>query len=238
MSGRRDAANGPLPEWAQPIYIVQQPLSLAAHIIHRNCLAMQSFRASPWVSYEPSLSQQVGRDQEVSGSEDEDVDMDAPRISTLRDENFSQQPNKRPSKKRSHKAALLGDARKEAEEVDVEEDQLIDELIDDDDTARLSSSARSMDVAQKRKPSVRKSRKGEKKAGELEKKKPTAAIVPTVVPTISIFKANPTNSPEDVEMSASSAPMALAESSAPKAKKKASARKPAVVPRAMGKSAK
>jgi Wiskott-Aldrich syndrome protein len=133
---------------------------------------------------------------------------------------------------------VSGGAGKGANVVDDEEDQLIDELIDDDN-ARLSPSAPSIDVAQKRKVSVKKkSRKGEKKAGELEKKKTTPAAAPAVVPTISIFKANPTNSLGDIEMSASSAPIALAESSAPKAKKKVSPRKPTAMSRAMGKLAK
>jgi hypothetical protein len=196
---------------------------------------MQSFRASPWVSYEPSLLSQQERDHAVSGSDvDEDVDMDAPRISTLGDEDSPPHLNKKFPKKRPHKTTLVGGAGKEVDEFDDEEDQLIDELIDDDDTPRLSPSARSMDAAQKRKASVkRKSRKGEKKAGE---KKATAA--PPIIPTISIFKANPTNALEDIEMSASSAPIVLAESSAPKAKKKVSPRKPTAVSRAMGKLAK
>ena len=159
--------------------------------------------------------------------------MDAPRISTLRDEDS---PPQHPSKKkRPHKAALSGGAARELD-FDDEEDQLIDELIDDDDSAKLSPSA-PIDTAQKRKPSVkRKSRKGEKRAGELEKKKATAAGS-AIVPTISIFKANPANAPEDIEMS-SSGPIVLAESSAPKAKKKVSPRKPTAIPRAMGRLAK
>ena len=199
---------------------------------------MQSFRASPWVSYEPSLLSHQERDQPVSGSEvDEDVDMDAPRISTLRDEDSPPQPPNKKPKKRPHKAALSGGAGKEVDEFEDEEDQLIDELIDDDDSAKLSPSARSIDATQKRKVSLkRKSRKGEKKVGELEKKKASAAASSTV-PTISIFKANPTNAPEDIEMSALG-PIPLAESSAPKAKKKVSPRKPTAIPRAMGRLAK
>jgi hypothetical protein len=206
---------------------------VVASISESSKLPMQSFRASPWVSYEPSLLSQQERDHPSGSDMDEDVDMDAPRISTLGDEDSSPHPNKKFPKKRPHKTTLVGGAGKVADEFDDEEDQLIDELIDDDDTPRLSPSARSTDAAQKRKASVkRKSRKGEKKAGE---KKATA---PAVVPTISIFKANPTNALEDIEMSASSAPIALAESSAPKAKKKVSPRKPTAVSRAMGKLAK
>jgi hypothetical protein len=81
---------------------------------------------------------------------DEDVDMDAPRISTLKDEDSPpQHPNKKLSKKRPHKATLSGGAGKDADEFDDEEDQLIDELIDDDDSAKLSPSARSIDAISK-----------------------------------------------------------------------------------------
>lgn len=163
--------------------------------------------------------------------------MDAPRISTLRDEDSPpQHPSKKPSRKRPHKATLSSGAGREVDEFDDEEDQLIDELIDDDDSAKLSPSARPIDAAQKRKASVkRKSRKGEKKAAELEKR--ATAAGPAIVPTISIFKANPVNAPEDIEMS-SSGPIVLAESSAPKAKKKVSPRKPTAIPRAIGRLAK
>lgn len=187
---------------------------------------MQSFRASPWVSYEPFPSQQE-RDQAVSGTEaDDDVDMDAPRISTL-DDDSPPQPNKNLSKKRPRKATLSGSANDE-------DDQLVDELLDDDDPDRLSPSLRTPDAAQKRRISVKKKpRKGERKAGELEKK---ATAAPSVIPTISIFKANPTNS--DIDMSASSGPIALAEVSAPKGKKKVSPRKPNAISRGMGKLSK
>jgi Wiskott-Aldrich syndrome protein len=160
--------------------------------------------------------------------------MDAPRISTLRDEDSPPQPTNKLSKKRPHKAILSGGAGKEPDEVDDEEDQLVDELVDDDDTARLSPSARSTDAAQKRKPSVKKkSRKGEKKAGELEKKKAAVAAVPGIVPTISIFKAHPTNSLENMDMTASSGLINLSESAAPKGKKKVSPRKSTAIPRTM-----
>src|SRR6266540_1111117 len=208
---------------------------------------MQSFRASPWVSYEPSLLTQQDRDQRVSGSDmDGDIDMDAPHISTLKDEESpppsSHKKMASSNKKRPQVTATSaegwarGSADKEAD-VEDEEDQLIDEL--DEEENGDAKPSRTTD-AQKRKASAkRKPRKGDKKAADLEKKskdKGTPAGLPGVAPTISIFKANPADSLDGVEMNPSLAPIAAAsELSVPKGKKKVSPRKSLSVPRAKGK---
>ena len=203
---------------------------------------MQSFRASPWVSYEPSLRTQQDLDQ-ASGSEmDEDPDMEAPHISTLR-EDESPPPHKKAavnSKKRPRPNPTSGEpwkrvvAAREADDVDDEEDQL-DQLIDDDgngNTMKASPSSRPTDAAQKRKASAkRKPRKGEKKAGETEKKtkdKIDTTSGQLIAPTISFFEANPADSYEDMNMNSSTTPMVqvqVADSSSGKGKIKASPQK-------------
>ncbi len=183
---------------------------------------------------------------------DEDLDIEAPQISTLREEesppphkkavNSKKRPRPNPTSSEPWKRVIAG---READDVDDEEDQL-DELIDDDgngNTTKASPSSRPTDTAQKRKASAkRKPRKGEKKAGETEKKTKDK-IVPTsgqvIAPTISIFKANPADSYEDVNMNSSTTPMALqvqvADASSGKGKKKASPQKHPTVSRATGK---
>lgn len=208
---------------------------------------MQSFRASPWVSYEPSLLTQQDRDQRVSGSDmDGDIDMDAPRISTLKDEESpppsSHKKTAVSNKKRPQVTAMSGEgwargsADKEAD-IEDEEDQLIDEL--DEEENGDAKPSRTIDVAQKRKASAkRKPRKGDKKATDPEKKskdKGAPAGLP-VAPTISIFKANPADSLDGVELNTSLAPMAVAsELSVPKGKKKVSPHKTLGVPLTKGK---
>ncbi|KZT27544.1 hypothetical protein NEOLEDRAFT_95267 [Neolentinus lepideus HHB14362 ss-1] len=113
------------------------------------------FRASPWISYDPS---NTGRnDEELQPNSDsfrysyhmsEDVDMDAPQISTLREEDSP--PPVRTSKFRvkllvnENKGAPSSSPSKqttgesEEEEEEEEEDQLID---DDDDVKPMQSSA-------------------------------------------------------------------------------------------------
>jgi hypothetical protein len=213
---------------------------------------MQSFRASPWVSYEPSLRTQQDFDQ-ASGSEmDEDLDMEAPRISTLREEesppphkkaavNSKKRPRPNPTPSEPWKRVV---AARGADDVDDEEDQL-DELIDDDGNGNTKAlpSSRPTDAAQKRKASAkRKSRKGEKKAGETEKKtkdKIDSTSGQLIAPTISFFKANPADSYEDMNMNSSTTQMALqvhvTDSSSGKGKKKASPQKHPTVSRATGK---
>jgi len=207
---------------------------------------MQSFRASPWVSYEPSPTIHHPR---ASGSEmDEDVDMDAPQISTLRDDESPppQQhkkatvtPKKRnPAATTSVETWVRGNTGVAGGEVDEEEDQLIDELIDDEENASLvkpSPSSRTSDP-QKRKVSLKlkQPRKADKKTGNGEKKakvsQPTGAQ--TLAPTMSIFKANPTEAHEDLDHLNSSPAPRPGDPSAPKSKKKVSPRKPPTIPRA------
>lgn len=208
---------------------------------------MQSFRASPWVSYEPSLRTQQDLDQPISGSEmEEDIDMEAPHISTLKDEE-SPPPKTAAvnSKKRHRLSGSSAIAARESDEVDEEEDQLIDELFEYDgngNATKASPSSRSTDAAQKRKTSAkRKPRKVEKKPGETDKRTkdkaaPTSGLV--IAPTISIFNANPADAHEDMDMNISTTPMAqVADSSSENCKKTASPQKLLNVSRAKGKVA-
>ena len=183
---------------------------------------MSSFRASPWVTYDPSISSRT-RQQPASDSDmDEDIVMDAPQISTLREEDSPPpQPPKKNIihiKKRPASTTLprpLSDKAPVGNNED--EDQLIDELIDDDDDlAKLSPSSqqaagRSSESPQKRKVSAkRKSRKSEKRLGDEEKKikeslnvsQPTGAHI--FAPTMSWFKANLSKSHEETEIAHSS----------------------------------
>ncbi|KAM6498802.1 hypothetical protein JOM56_006750 [Amanita muscaria] len=140
---------------------------------------MSTFRVSPWVSYNAHLSNIAG------ATMDEDVDMDAPQISILRDEDSPPPQRKAASRKQKaspKKAApefpYLPRPRKdnlsdeEYDEPEEEEDQLIDD--DDEKPAQtpVSASGRSAEAGQKRKvPSKRKPRKTDKKADEEKKGK-------------------------------------------------------------------
>jgi Wiskott-Aldrich syndrome protein len=112
---------------------------------------------------------------------DGDIDMDAPQISTLRDEETP--PPTRTSKFRvkllinDSKGAASSSSRKQGEDEDEDEDEdEEDQLIDDDDDDNsinpnpLTSSARPLDVPGKRRPShKRKPRKSEKRIVEDER---------------------------------------------------------------------
>jgi len=168
------------------------------------------FRASPWVNYSPTTDYQ--------GHMDRDIDMDAPQISTLIEEatpppqtkssvvRKGKQANKpsatsswpRPRSKKSH-------TDEEYDEVEEEEDQLID---DDDDMmkplppASLPPSGRSTDPTSKRKTPTKRKRKSEKRTVSdekrpLEKANPSHAGAVDLAPTISWFKAAPSEMPED-----------------------------------------
>jgi Wiskott-Aldrich syndrome protein len=216
---------------------------------------MSSFRASPWVTYEPSIPSRT-RQQPASDSDmDEDIEMDAPQISTLREEDSPPpQPTKKNIihiKKRPASTTLTHPSSDKAPVGNnEEEDQLIDELIDDDDDlAKPSSSSqqvagRSSDSPQKRKVSAkRKPRKNEKRLGDGEKKikenlnvsQPTGAHI--LAPTMSWFKANLSESHEETEIAHSSPLIQPSEPPVTKGKK-VSPRKPANVPRAKAKLAK
>ncbi|KAF9486391.1 hypothetical protein BDN70DRAFT_926640 [Pholiota conissans] len=217
---------------------------------------MSSFRASPWVTYEPTNPSHRNRQQVPLESDmDDDIDMDAPQISTLREEVTPppQPPRKVTSVKKRPVAPpppTLVRSDRVPEDVEEEEDQLIDELIDDDDNGGLPKASpshiRTGDPGQKRKVSStkRKPRKSDKKPGEGEKEKkvkekvsqPTGAHL--LAPTMSWFKATPTPSHVDADIINNSALHQTIEPSASKGKKKVSPRKPPTIPRAKVKLAK
>ncbi|KDR85529.1 hypothetical protein GALMADRAFT_53612 [Galerina marginata CBS 339.88] len=213
---------------------------------------MSSFRASPWVTYEPTASSHYRQQLVSEGEMDEDVDMDAPHISTLHEEE-TPPPQLQKKATTSHKKRTTvpptivepwnhATANKQPDEIEDEEDQLIDDD-DNDDVAKPSPSGRSTDNAQKRKASAkRKPRKGDKKVGEVEKKVKEKVSQPTgahnLAPTMSCFKATPAESHEDTDIMNSSPMNPAGEPSAPKAKKKVSPRKPLPIPRAKAKLAK
>ncbi|PPQ69442.1 hypothetical protein CVT25_004834 [Psilocybe cyanescens] len=218
-----------------------------------------SFRASPWVTYEPTTTYYNRRQQASESEMDEDVNMDAPQISTLREEEtppphaskkLTINPRKRPAAPPTSVEPWSGTKKKkENNEDEDEEDQLIDELIDDDDDelakpSPSSLSGRPTESASKRKTSTKKkARKSDKKAGEVEKKVKEKVSQPTgahnLAPTMSCFKANLAESHEDIEIiNSSPTNHPGGESSVPKAKKKVSPRKPPTIPRAKAKLAK
>ena len=133
---------------------------------------MSSFRASPWVTYEPTTS--YHRQQTRQATEmDVDVDMDAPQISTLPEEatpppasvkskskpgwskpqGWSKGPNGPPlhSGKSPH-------SREDQDEPEEEEDQLIDD--DDDDAPQPSATSSSRPTENRKLPAKKKARKG------------------------------------------------------------------------------
>ncbi|KAH9486440.1 hypothetical protein JR316_0000505 [Psilocybe cubensis] len=217
-----------------------------------------SFRASPWVTYEPTTTSFSNR-QQVSESEmDDDIDMEAPQISTLREEETPPpqppkklviNPRKRPAATPASTEPWSGTKKKKESNEEEEDEELIDELIDDDDDelAKPSPSSqpgRSTESTSKRKLSVKKkARKSDKKTTEGEKKVKEKGSQPTgahnLAPTMSCFKANLAESHEDIEIvNSSPTNHPGGESSVPKAKKKASPRKPPTVPRPKAKVAK
>ncbi|KAF4623050.1 hypothetical protein D9613_002286 [Agrocybe pediades] len=200
-----------------------------------------AFRASPWVSYEPVVSHYNHPQSEMK----EEAGMDAPQISTLPDEEtpppqtrkkVTLTVRKRPAPPPTPTEQWGNPAKKRATddgEPEEEEDQLVDELIDDDDDdgstrpTPSSQAGRLVDDSQKRKSSPKKKpRKSDKKSGDGDKKireripQPTGAHI--IAPTMSIFKATPVESREDVEMASSPVNQ---ENTLSKAKKKAAPRK-------------
>ncbi|TFK56469.1 hypothetical protein OE88DRAFT_22824 [Heliocybe sulcata] len=132
------------------------------------------FRASPWISYDPSNTSRT--DEELQPSSDtfrysyhmsDDVDMDAPQISTLREEDSPPPAPVRTSKFRvkllvnenkgvpSSSPSKQGTGETEEEEEEEEEDQLID---DDDDLRPMqrTTSHGSLSAASGRAPAKRK----------------------------------------------------------------------------------
>ncbi|KAF9469616.1 hypothetical protein BDZ94DRAFT_1242836 [Collybia nuda] len=184
--------------------------------IHANteAQAMSMFRASPWVPYDPTPNQ-----PDVDNMDDED--MDAPQISTLREEETPPPQKPKGSSARRGKSTKMPKTapawpkpRKEShteeeEEAEDEEDQLID---DDDDEmmkplppAALPPSARSADATPKRKAAAkRKPRKSGGRIPEDEKKARDKDAVPTIVPdtgaSMTWFPAAPSEKQEEVDI--------------------------------------
>ncbi|KAF9270856.1 hypothetical protein L218DRAFT_983255 [Marasmius fiardii PR-910] len=182
------------------------------------------FRVGPWVPYEPpSTSSQTS----TFGVMDHDVDMDAPQISTLREEETPPPPKANNPRfklklvvKDKTKTITSSSAGKthpgEEEEGEDEEDDQEDQLIDDDDdgpipASLLSSKRKAAPVATPSGSGKRKSRKsdhGSKKSegggeghhGKLKEKvtQNQQSGAPNLAPTMSWFQANPaTERPED-----------------------------------------
>ncbi|TFK26747.1 hypothetical protein FA15DRAFT_702502 [Coprinopsis marcescibilis] len=181
------------------------------------------FRASPWVTYQPTPDPSQTRGQpppNTLGGQTlvmdmaMDVDMDAPQIQTLKDEDSP--PPQRPQKKakKSWKAAAPAprneSARKKAaaseEEFDEPQEDEEDQLIDDDEEggARPSSSAlpgpsRSAESTPKKKPGpkARKPKKEKQPAdGDKKSAKDKGPQIPSGAPnnlgqTVSWFHASP-----------------------------------------------
>ena len=211
------------------------------------------FRAAPWISYNAQPM-------------DEDIEMDAPRISTLREEESpppqqrktasSRKPKSTPKGKtgefpflpRPRKESLTDDEYDEPEE---EEDQLIDD--DDDEMNKPTPSqtpGRSAEAGQKRKaPSKRKPRKSEKKADDDKKgkEKQSQQTAPPTTPQITVETSEAEPSPPDLVGNTTAVPSntpqdmppepITASKLSPPTKKKASPRKPPAVPRQRAKAA-
>lgn len=182
---------------------------------------------------------------------DEDVDMDAPQISTLREEESPPPPPAQKkvvitTKKRLAPPTPLPPVKsgKTQDEIE-EEDQLIDELIDDDDDgnhakASPSHHGRATDPSsQKRKVSAkRKLKKSDKISVDVPKEKKVKERTSQpmgahpLAPTMSWFKAAPAESHEDIDTLNANSIHHPVESSASIGKKKVSPRKPPAIPRA------
>lgn len=108
---------------------------------------MDRFRASPWISYDPSTTQPDDAQRLGNDEMDMDIDMDAPQISTLREDDDTPPPAKtRVSKFRvklrvnepSSSAPPSSSPRgphtpRDTEEDDEDEEDEEDQLADDDD---------------------------------------------------------------------------------------------------------
>lgn len=188
----------------------------ASHEIHTNKhgQAVSMFRASPWVIYEPTRAPMAD-----PYDMDQDVDMDAPLISTLREEDSPPpQPKAFRRSKASHKPthAWPRPRRKEIhtdEEYDeveeVEEEPEEDQLIDDDDelmkpvpAVALPNPSRSADASKRKTSAKRKQRKTEKRIAEDERKAQEKSLSiqagpHSLPPTMSWFEATPQDNVED-----------------------------------------
>lgn len=192
------------------------PMLAGGNEIHANNQTVSMFRASPWVTYDPTTSQ---TQRSSSHEMDEDVDMDAPQISTLREEETPPPQPKSTSARRGKAVHKLPPAwprtrKKEShtdeeyDEVEEEEDQLIDD--DDDELMKpvpptaLPSAGRSTDTSSKRSKtaSKRKPRKSEKRMAEDERKAQEKAMSSntgtlSLAPTLTWFEATPSENQEE-----------------------------------------
>lgn len=165
---------------------------------------MSKFRASPWVTYDPSTSTLQSQSQNHPSDDemDEDVDMDAPQISTLRDEDSPPPPPPPPPSQSPKKAAstrktkALPKSKKpidwaqiqirnsvaerkspgsedEPDEPEEEEDQLIDD--DDDDIPKPSPVPTPSSARSTADPSQKKKAAVKRKPRKSEKRPPDAA---------------------------------------------------------------
>ena len=218
---------------------------------------MSSFRASPWVTYEPTTSYPNRQQPRPATEMDVDVDMDAPQISTLPEEatpppasvkskskpgwakpqGWSKGPNAPLHSGKSPHSPFTKDEQDEPEE---EEDQLIDD--DDDDALQPSATSSSRPTENRKLPAKKKARKGNKttvETGEKSKEKVSDPLgTQNLAPTMSCFKATPVESHEDAETATVSQTKAPNDVTPIKAKKKASPRRPPTMSRAKTKSAK
>lgn len=148
---------------------------------HRSSQAMSMFRASPWVTYDPPVNNHLDP-QEM----DEDIDMDAPQISILREEVTPPPLPKSASTSRRSKVSAKPrtadfptwsrpvrkepQTEEEFEEAEEEEDQLIDDDDDDDmkpvPPAALSASRSSDSTSKRKSPAKKKPRKNDKRVAD------------------------------------------------------------------------
>ncbi|KAJ7687382.1 hypothetical protein B0H17DRAFT_1070032 [Mycena rosella] len=191
--------------------------------------------------------------------QDQDVDMDAPQISTLHQEDSPPPPPRRVKllvKDTRAAASQASSSRKRAlsDDEEPEEEDEEDQLIDDDDVLPpivvppVVPSSSAADSSSKRKaPSKRKPRKSEKKIAEEERKskeKLMQAGAPSLAPTMSWFEVQATKAHQHVGQMGTLdvghvPPLNIVSldpgpSSKPPPKKKA-ARKPPAVPRVRAK---
>ncbi|KAF8899261.1 hypothetical protein BD779DRAFT_1487790 [Infundibulicybe gibba] len=205
---------------------------------------MSMFRASPWVTYEPN--QQQTNPASANDMDDDLNNMDAPQISTLREEETpppqrTSSSNKRAKVTKAKASEYSAWARPvhktpntEEEYDDPEEEE--DQLIDDDDDELMKPTPPSalqarMDLTLKKKASSkRKPRKTEKRVAEEERKareKVLHATAASLAPTMTCFEATPSETYED-RVHLNPGNVVMNEQDAPKtmsSKKKASPRK-------------
>ncbi|KAA1471433.1 hypothetical protein DENSPDRAFT_115569 [Dentipellis sp. KUC8613] len=183
---------------------------------------LEMFRASPWISYGPiSTDSSSPHHASRHGSEmDEDVDMDAPQISTLREED-SPPPTSSPARTGKFRVKLLvnnnetkmntkfisfngetGEEAGETDEVDEEdeadeEDDEEDQLIDDDDDVNSVSVASGPPVAGPSSRGGGPSKRGQKKSrGQGKRRGRAGAPIPAAL--MSTFEASPAEHPAAV----------------------------------------